>query len=43
VVTYLQMPNKNVISYSDAFNSYKIFFNEWFNFVISLLIGVKEV
>ena len=28
VITYLQMPNKNVISYSDAFNSYKDFFNE---------------
>tara|TARA_Y100000385_G_scaffold30365_1_gene28611 strand:+ start:130 stop:1053 length:924 start_codon:yes stop_codon:yes gene_type:complete len=28
VITYLQMPNKNVISSSDAFNAYKDYFNE---------------
>ena len=28
VITYLQFPNKNIISASDAFNSYKDFFNE---------------
>lgn len=27
VITYLQFPNKNIISASDAFNSYKDFFN----------------
>ena len=43
VITYLQMPNKNVISSSDAFNAYKDYFNEWFNFGRSLLIRVKEV
>jgi hypothetical protein len=43
VITYLQMPNKNIISSSDAFNAYKDYFNEWFNFGRSLLIRVKEV
>jgi methionyl-tRNA formyltransferase len=28
VITYLQMPNKNIISSSDAFNAYKDYFNE---------------
>jgi methionyl-tRNA formyltransferase len=28
VITYLQMPNKNTISSSDAFNAYKDYFNE---------------
>ena len=28
VITYLHFPNKNIISASDAFNSYKDFFNE---------------